>query len=357
MKVPEPRKLDSGTWFIQLRLNGVSVPVSASSEKECRRAAELIKAEHRAGKRTVQKPDNDTTLAQAIDKYIKSRKNRLKDRSVEQYEYIRDHRFQAIMQLPLSKITNSKLDKALEEELQKPSRKGGDISPKTVKDAYMLIASVLHKYAPGINTDVDLPEIQRTFPELIPPDDIFKAVKGTDIELPCLLAMWLSLSMSEIRGLTKSKSIRKNKLYIVETVVDVKGQPVRKTGGKEETRPRVFDIPPYLKKLLNSVDGDIIEPRSGHAVYMRFQKVLEQAGLPKMKFHALRHINASIMADIGIPSVIAQERGGWKTDNTMKMVYTHTFDSSRRSADKRIDKYFENDVLKIGKANKTLTKQ
>jgi len=357
VKVPEPKHLPSGTWFIQLRLNGVSVPVSASSETECKRAAELIKAEHRAGKHTVQKPENDTTLAQAIDKYIASRRNRLKDRTIEQYEYIRDFRFQSVMQLPLSKITNAKLDKAVEGELQKSSRKGGTVSPKTVTDAYMLIASVLHKYAKGINTDVDLPEIQRTFPELIPPEEIFEAVKDTDIELPALLAMWLSLSMSEIRGLTKSKSIRKNKLYIVETIVDVKGKPVRKAGGKEEKRPRAFDIPPYLKKLLDAVDGDIIEPRSGHAVYMRFQRVLEQAGLPKMKFHALRHINASIMADIGIPSPIAQERGGWKTDSTMKAVYTHTFDASRRSADKRIDEYFEKDVLKIGKANKTLTEK
>lgn len=357
MKVPEPRRLPSGTWFVQLRLGGESVPVTAPTEKECRDTAALIKAEYKAGKRTVQKQENDITLAQAIDKYIASRRNRLKDRTVEQYEYIRDFRFQSIMQLPLSKITNAKLDKALEEELQKPSRKGGTVSPKTVTDAYMLIASVLHKYAPSIDTNVDLPEIQRTFPELIPPAEIFRAVKGTDVELPTLLAMWLSLSMSEIRGLTKSKSIRKNKLYIVETVVDVKGKPVRKAGGKEETRPRVFDIPPYLQKLLDDVDGDIIETRSGHAVYMRFQKVLEQAGLPKMKFHALRHINASIMADIGIPSPVAQERGGWKTDSTMKAVYTHTFDSSRREADKRINEYFENNVLKIENANKMLTEK
>ena len=27
MKVPEPRQLPSGNWFVQLRLNGVSVPI------------------------------------------------------------------------------------------------------------------------------------------------------------------------------------------------------------------------------------------------------------------------------------------------------------------------------------------
>ena len=40
MKVPEPRKLKSGTWFIQMRLGGESVPVSAATRTECIRQAE-----------------------------------------------------------------------------------------------------------------------------------------------------------------------------------------------------------------------------------------------------------------------------------------------------------------------------
>ncbi len=35
MKVPKPRKLTSGTWFIQMRLGGESVPVSAATRTEC----------------------------------------------------------------------------------------------------------------------------------------------------------------------------------------------------------------------------------------------------------------------------------------------------------------------------------
>ena len=74
---------------------------------------------------------------------------------------------------------------------------------------------------------------------------------------------------------------------------------------------------------------------------MRFQRLLVDAGLPKMRFHALRHVNASVMAEEDIPTVIAQERGGWKTDSTMKRVYTHTFTASRLEADKKINARFE----------------
>ena len=37
MKVPAPRKLPSGSWFIQLRLGGESIPVTAATAKDCTR--------------------------------------------------------------------------------------------------------------------------------------------------------------------------------------------------------------------------------------------------------------------------------------------------------------------------------
>lgn len=72
MKVPEPKKLPSGTWFIQMRLNGVSVPVSAPSKKECIQQAQLIKAEYLAGRRRI--ASNDITLREAITEYIDAKK-------------------------------------------------------------------------------------------------------------------------------------------------------------------------------------------------------------------------------------------------------------------------------------------
>ncbi len=51
VNVPKARKLASGTWFIQLRLGGESIPVSGATEKAVTREAERIKAEYRAGAR------------------------------------------------------------------------------------------------------------------------------------------------------------------------------------------------------------------------------------------------------------------------------------------------------------------
>ena len=266
-------------------------------------------------------------------------------------EYIRDKRFESLMSVKLCELTNDKIDRAFEQELAKPSRKGGTLSHKTVNDALNLVKSVLREYYKDLDVTVKSAEVQQSFRFLLPVEEVVEAVVGTDIELPAMLAMWLSLSASEIRGLTKSKSIRDGKLYIVETVVDVKGKAVRKAGGKEELRPRVFNIPPYIQSLIDRVDGDIIETRSAHAINQRFQKVLEQHGKQKMRFHDLRHLNASLMADKNIPTVVAQQRGGWKTDATMKKVYTHAFDQSRREADAIIDGVFEGIIGKITHEN------
>lgn len=63
-----------------------------------------------------------------------------------------------------------------------------------------------------------------------------------------------------------------------------------------------------------------------------------------MTFHDLRHVNASVMVQLGVPDKYAMERGGWSTTSTLKSVYQHTFTTEREIIDKRIDDYF-NDIM------------
>lgn len=340
IKIPTPRKRGQ-KWYVDLRREGVMV--IEATEAEARAKAVAIRA---GFIETYKKPEN-ITLAEAITEYISSKTNRLSPKSKEQYEYIRDNRFETLMPMKLSQIDAKAIDAAFDAELAKPSRKGGTLSKKTVNDAFLLVKTVLNIYCKNLEINTKPVEIQQTFRFLLPIGKICGAVIGTDIELPVMLAMWLSLTASEIRGLTKSKSVVGGKLYIVETVVDVNGKAVRKQGAKEEKRPRAFNIPPYIQSLIDKVDGDIIEPRSAHALNQRFQRVLKNNGLQPMRFHDLRHLNASLMADQRIPTPVAQQRGGWKTDSTMKRVYTHAFDESRLAADKVIDNIFESEISKF----------
>lgn len=297
------------------------------------------------------------TLREAIDKYVESLDALRSPTTVQGYRIIQENGFQEIMDIPLKKLTPQKLKTAVNNEAKRPAKRYKNstkpISPKTLSNEYGLLTAVLNTYYPKLKLDINLSKSDAVIKELIPPDQIYKAVKGSDIELPVLLAMWLSFSMSEIRGLTKSKSILNGDyLAIQEVVVNVNCKPKRKGQAKQDSRKRILKIPPYIKFLIDKTDPavDEIVPMSGHAIYCRFVRILKKNDLPAMTFHDLRHVNASVMALLRIPDKYAMERGGWKTDKVMKKVYMHTFSEVREAFDTTIDTYFENIIQSSAEA-------
>ena len=352
MKLPKPRKLPSGKYFIQLRMSGRSIPITEPTEERCLARAMAIKS----GLFEKRRNPDPLTLGEACDAYISLRENICSPTTIDGYRKIRQHHFQGIMSKHIDAIDERVLSSAVAQECKRPGRRSAKLSPKTIKSALSFVRSVLKENGIDLGR-VIAPEVKRKVIRLPDPAMVVRAVQGSPVELPCLLAAWLSLSMSEIRGLTKSRSLLGGKLYVIDTVVrarqflDPNGRPsesqkiglyvdIKKEGGKEEQRTRVLPLPPYIADLIDAVPGDVIVSLSVSQIEKGFQKCLAAAGLPHMTFHQLRHLNASTMAMLGIQKEIAQERGGWKTPYTMESVYTHTFTAPRQAADKAIDKYF-----------------
>lgn len=251
------------------------------------------------------------------------------------------------MGLRLRDLDEDTLDEAINAEYKRVSKKRcrnpKPISPKRVRNEWGLLSAILNKYHKGLEyepTLLDSPDRQK---ELIHPQTVLDILKGDYIELPALLAIWLSFSLSEIRGLTKSRSISADGQYLTirEVVVDVDGEAVHKELAKNRWRNRTHRIPPYIRSLIEQVPTDELVTISGRAIYHRWVKLLRRNGLPHMTFHDLRHESASIMALLRVPDKYAMERGGWKSDKVMKKVYTHTFPEERQKVDNIIDGYFE----------------
>lgn len=361
--MPKAKKLPSGSWRTRVYSHSIPVldpagqPVYGKDGKpkekkiyesftaETKKESELMAAEFAAGLKSKENIP-DMTLREAITRYIESSDAVLSKTTIAGYKKIQAIAFSDIMDMPIRKLTNAILAESVNTEAKRPNGKykrgTKSISPKTVCNEYGLITAVLNRYRPKLNCTVTLPQKEVIFKEVLPPNIIMDVVRGTDIELASLLAMWLSFSMSEIRGLTKSKSIDGDYITIKEVVVNAENKIVRKSQGKVTTRNRRHRIPPYIKQLINQVNGDALVPLNSRQIYYRFTKLLKDAGLPHMSFHDLRHVNASVMALLHVPDKYAMERGGWKTDSTMKKVYTHTFSPERQKVDDLIDGYFEN---------------
>jgi integrase len=179
-------------------------------------------------------------------------------------------------------------------------------------------------------------------------------IRGTDIELPCMLAMWLSLRVSEVRGLQFGDlkngvlTVRRSKLYLdcKDVVRDV---------NKTFKSTRQLVLPEYLLQLIQAIphkhEDDFIVPQSYQVIRKHFKKLTAANGY-EMTFHDLRHLNASIMLMLGVPDKYAMERGGWSTDYILKSVYQQTYSSQRELVDQKIDSYF-NGIVTAEKAPAT----
>lgn len=318
--------------------------VTAASTTE----ANLAKAEIKSGKRKLNDYGN-LTLSEAIDRYIEISDSILSPSTIRGYRTIQRNSYKSIMGLPLSKITTELLKEAVNAECKRTKGKQNPkpLSSKTIHNSYGLVCTVLNNYAPGIDYNIKLPQLEHNKHELSSPDVIYNVFKGTEMELPVMLAMWLSFTASEIQGLTKSKSISADGQYITIKEVLVKNERnevVVKTKGKQPARDRTLRLPQYLQELIAAVETDKLVPLTGDAVTQRFAKAIKKAGLPHMTFHDLRHVNASVMTLLNIPDKYAQERGGWHTDHIMKSTYMQTFSAERTAVDERIDNYMS-DVI------------
>jgi integrase len=63
-----------------------------------------------------------------------------------------------------------------------------------------------------------------------------------------------------------------------------------------------------------------------------FQELLEACGLPKIRFHDLRHTAASLMLNNGIPPIVVSRRLGHSKASTTLDVYGHLIDSMQEEA-------------------------
>ena len=343
MKVPKPRKLKSGNWFIQLRLNGESVPVTAPTEKECIRIATLIKAEHAAGKRQIS--DKSTiTLEQAIDCYISSKRNTLSPSTLRGYNVIKNNRLQSVMHKQLRNIDNWQVLFDAE---------AAHLSPKTVKNTHRFIKSVLKENGYEL-PNITLPQLEQKERPWLEPEQILKfidAIKGEPCEIAALLALH-SLRLSEIMALNKNSFDLTNGLIYVSgaAVLDTENKLVHKKTNKNASSTRAVPIMiPRLKMLLEQhefKDGKLLTCHA-NTPYDQINRVCQRVGLPCVGVHGLRHSFASLGYHLKISELEIMELGGWSDYDTVHKVYTHLAKLDRLKSKNKIAEFFSTSTAEV----------
>ena len=190
------------------------------------------------------------------------------------------------------------------------------LSPKSVKNVWGLLLPAIQMQDPDRRISVTLPAKRRIVRDIPIAKNVIRAIRGTDVELPAMLAMWLSLRMSEIRGIRYS-DINRGVLTIRQTIVRGENGDCVRDQTKTYGSPRRLTLPKYLKDLIGTGDPDErVIKQSSQLIYKHFVKVIEAAVLPHMRFHDLRHLNAYVLLELGGPEKYALEGGGWAANFT-----------------------------------------
>ena len=333
------KQMPSGNWRVQvyLGINKEGKKEKKSITAPTRWQAEMLAAEFL---QNMQLAKNRFTVAQAVRDYIDSKKNVLSPSTVYGYEVILNSRLQSIMDIDINELDSFKLQRAINQDALTRSR-------KSIAEAKKLIIAALKMYGVRTEFNVTLPPKVPNIKELPTAEQVIQMIRGTDIELPCLLAMWLSLRMSEVRGL-QFGDIKDGILTVQRSKLHVGCDDVVRSLNKTYNSTRRLFVPAYIQSQINAVphssNEDFIVPQSYRFISDNLKKLAKANGY-KLTFHQLRHLNASVMLMLGIPDKYAMERGGWSSNRVLKSVYQHTFSEERKQVDERIDGFF-NDLLR-----------
>ena len=340
------KKLPSGEWRIQKYIgkddNGKRIYkyFTASTKKEVEYLAAEFCIEYEKQKKKENNPYVTMTVYEAMAAYIESKSNVLSPSTIFGYEVVMRNRFHDLRDVVLSDLTNTTIQKSI-------NREAAHLSPKTLANSSGFLSAVLRQYHPDFHYNVTLPAKKKKIKDLPSPEAVLTAVKGSDIELPVLLAMWLSLRMSEVRGLRKQDITADGHIILNQTKLYFCNTEYVRENTKTEKSTRKLRLPQYIMNLIDQFpqEQEYLVPARPYIITERFEKLLKTHGIDHMTFHELRHLNASIMVMLKIPDKYAMERGGWSTPDVLQSVYQHTFSDERKAVDDQIDNFF-NSIIK-----------
>ena len=353
--MPTARKTKSGTWrcqafdHVEITPEGTKKYIHKSFTARTKYEAERLAREFMENRG---KQSSDLTLNQAIDKYIEIKKNTLSPSTISGYRDIQRLYFGKLLKKRLSEITQEDLQAQI-------NNLAADHKEKTCRNALGLFSAVMDAFIPDRHLRVKIPI--HSEPEYYTPTDddvrrILKEIRQSTLRKAVLLAAFGTMRRSEISGL-KYSDIEGNLITIRRArVCDETGAIVVKDYPKNLSSHRTIEYPDFvIAEVLKGKKGDddFIVPISPRSISLGFSRVRNRLGLPYFRFHDLRAYSVSAAHAIGIPDSYIMERGGWKTDGTLKRVYRRTMSDKSKEMSQKLNAHYTNIFAERGERSES----
>ena len=198
---------------------------------------------------------------------------------------------------------------------------------------------------------IRLPPSRRREPPFIEPlhfQELLAAV-AEPARTMVLLAMMTSMRIEEILGLRWGRvDLENGVLRVVETYY--RGQFSAVKSRRSERRiplsPIIHTALRQRRGLVNGGPADLVfATRSGKALSdgnllkQLIYPACDRLGIPRLGWHALRHLHSTLLSQLGVPVAVAQAQLGHADPRITLSIYTHVIPGAQRQAVEQLERH------------------
>jgi integrase len=313
------------------------------------------------------------TLAEYLRQWLENQSMRLSPNTYDGYSVnIEKHIIPSIGNTPLCRLSKMQIESFYNEKLKKGRADGkGGLSVTSVRYIHATLRAALNDavdmeyIVKNFANTVKLPKQKDYEPSFLTKkqvDTMLEVFRNTNIFIPVLLAVGLGLRRGEALGLKwEDIDFEKNIISVKRALLPAKGYynfADLKTAKSRRTLTVPKNIIECLKKekcrqsknklflgtgyknmdlVCCNDDGSPITPT---ALNHRFSKFLIKNDLQTIRFHDLRHTNASLMLKQGVSMKVASDRLGHTTIGITMDLYTHIDAELQQDAANKLNAIF-----------------
>lgn len=313
-----------------------------------------LQAQRESVSKGIYTESDHVTLSTYLQQYMEGQVNSLRPKTVESYTYLIEKHINP-------ELGNVKLSQLRPDHLQALYTK--KINEGLSKRTVQYIHAVLHKslnqalrwnlVSRNVSDLVDPPSPDKKTPTVLNVEQtklFMEKIKGHRWELIYLIAIGGGLREGEILALhVNDIDISRGVVFVSKALQYLPGNGLVVSEPKTATAKRNVPLPEFtlipLKAYLDSLKGNqkfLFEtsnatPISPRNLLRHYHSILEELGFPKMPFHNLRHLSASLALMAGVNPKTVQQRLGHSTVSLTLNTYSHLLPGVEDEAAKKIN--------------------
>jgi len=355
-----------GKWVAQISL-GPGAGRETCYGKSRGEVREWLTAKLREQQLGLSRSRQRLTTGQALAQWLEQvAKPRVRPSTFERYRgLVEQHLIPTIGSVPLEKLTPRHVQTMLN------AKAAGGMKPRGVHHLRAVLRTALNQAVRwgdvprNVAALTDPPRVEEKPVAVLDAQEagkLLRAAAGDRLEALYAVALAHGLRQGEALGLRwQDVDLEARQLHVRNGLQRVDGK-LQLIPPKTARSRRTVTMPAALVATLREhrvrqlkeqlrIDGGFVfahpdgSPLDGTVVTHQFQRLLKRAGLPRLRFHDLRHSCASLLLAQGISARVVMETLGHSTITTTMNIYGHVMPSLRQEAADAMDRVMGGSAL------------